>query len=141
VFNWLADGRIALSDLPNDGEFVATHVQIDELNRTNDAERRVKLFLHFASVRPNMLPTESLILGVSRLGHAKLSDDATYAQIKGTLDGLNRSKPNNVMDALSAEVALKNEFTLITADGDLRTAAEEHGCKVLFLKSLNPQKI
>ena len=138
VFNWLADGRVALADLPSDGEFVATHIQVDELNKTKNAERRSQLFMHFALVGPSMYPTESLILGVSRLGHAKIADDVTFSQLKSALDRLNRSKPNNVMDALSAEVALKNEFTLITADGDLRTVAEQVGCNVIFLQSLTP---
>jgi hypothetical protein len=43
---------------------------------------------------------------------------------------LNHGKCNNFEDALIAEVAIVNGHTLITADEDLRTVAEQHGCNV-----------
>ena len=92
IFNKLADGLIALSDLPNDGQLVATHIQIDELNNTGGQERRAKLLLHFVAARPEMAPTESFVVGTSRLGHAKLGDGVTLDQIKSELDALNNSK-------------------------------------------------
>lgn len=38
---------LASDDLPSEGEFVTTHVQIDEINNTLDKERRARLFLQF----------------------------------------------------------------------------------------------
>ena len=133
IFNKLADGLIALSDLPNDGQLVATHIQIDELNNTGGQERRAKLLLHFVAARPEMAPTESFVVGTSRLGHAKLGDGVTLDQIKSELDALNNSKSNNLMDALCAEVAIKNDYTLVTADSDLVQAAQSCGCTVIHL--------
>ncbi|MBO0223070.1 hypothetical protein J0689_27705, partial [Vibrio parahaemolyticus] len=54
--------------LPTDAEFVVTHVQVDELNNTKDKERRAQLFLRFADLRPEIVPTESLVWGVTRWG-------------------------------------------------------------------------
>lgn len=130
IFNWLVDGRIQPGDLPGDADFVATHLQIDELNKTGDAERRALLLLKFAKVRPKMVPTESMVWDTSRWDHAKWGDGKTYEKLKTDLDLRNKSRRNNVLDALIAEVALVNGDTLLTADSDLAAVAAAHGCKV-----------
>jgi hypothetical protein len=38
IINWLIDGRVKRESLPSDGEFVATHIQIDEINRTSEED-------------------------------------------------------------------------------------------------------
>lgn len=57
IFNWLADGRIDPEALPADDDYVATAVQVDEINRTSDPGRRAMLFLKFAHMRPQMVGT------------------------------------------------------------------------------------
>src|SRR4029077_12365664 len=42
VFNWLADGWIQSENLPPDGCFAITHIQIDEINRVRDEDRRAR---------------------------------------------------------------------------------------------------
>jgi predicted nucleic acid-binding protein len=136
IFNRLVDERFHLSELPSDAEFVATHIQIDELNNTKDAERRARLFLKFAETAPTLLPTESFTIGVSRINHAKISkEDSLAEQIRNDLDGRNRGKSNNIQDALIAEVAAVNSFTLVTADEDLAQVAKKHGINCLFHSS------
>lgn len=54
-----------------------------------------------------------------------------YSSIKANLDSLNRGKANNAIDALIAEVAVKNGYTLLVADYHLSEVAKNHGCKVL----------
>lgn len=130
IFNWLIDGRIQPVDLPADGDYVATHVQVDELNKTGNADRRAMLFLKFAEIRPKVVPTESMVWDVSRWDHAKWGDGETYDKLKTDLDALNKSRPNNILDALIAEVAIVNAHTLLTADSDLAKVAEKYGCKV-----------
>ena len=130
IINKLVDGSVLSSDLPSDGEFIATHIQIDELNSTKDEERRAKLFLKFASVVENIVPTETFVLGTSRLDHGKLGEGEIYESIKKQLDSMNGGKPNNRMDALIAEVAIKNEYTLLTADHHLASVVKEHSGKV-----------
>ena len=130
IINHLVDGTVQPEDLANDGEFVATHVQIDELNKTKDEERRARLFIKFATTVDDVVPTESLVVGISRIGLSKVSDGALYSSLRAALDARNSAKRNNAQDALIAEVAVKNGYVLITADADLAHVAQQHGGKV-----------
>jgi predicted nucleic acid-binding protein len=129
IINWLVDGAIQPEVLPEEGEFVATHVQVDELNDTPDRERRAQLFLRFTATVDDVVPTESMVVGISRVGLSKVSDGGLYYSIKGALDK-KRTKLNNAQDALIAEVAIKNNYVLLTADRDLSEVAKDHGCTV-----------
>jgi rRNA-processing protein FCF1 len=129
VFNWLADSLIEMSVLPSDGGYAITHIQMDEINKTKDEERRAKLLLTQASLHCKLLPTQTVVLDVSRIGHAKMGDGKLFTSLRSKLDLLNGKKKNNVRDALIAEVAIANQYTLLTADEDLKSATEEHGGK------------
>lgn len=130
IINWLVDGRLESNDLPNDGVFIVTHVQRDELTKTKDEKRRRQLLMMFDNTIEVEVPTESMVVGIWRVGLAKVSDGKLYDSLRNELAALNKGKPNNSYDALIAEVAIKNEWTLLTADGDLAKVAEQHGCKV-----------
>ena len=127
IVNWLVDGKIEKAALPGDGEFVATHVQIDEINRTSDEERRARLFLALASSLSGLLPTETTVADVSRFDFSKLGDGVLYTAIRAKLDAMNGGQPSNIRDALIAEVTIVNSHTLLTADRDLAKVAEENG--------------
>ena len=126
VINWLIDAKIDRAALPNDGEFVATHIQIDEINRTSDEERRARLFLTLASTIRELLPTETTVLDTSRLDWCKLGDGVIYTSIKNQLDAKNGGRRSNIHDALIAEVAIVNGFILLTADADLAEVTKNH---------------
>ena len=130
VINWLVDGRIQPNHLPSDGDFVATHVQRDELAKTEDDGRRAQLLGKFAKTIDREVPTESVVAGVSRVGLAKVSDGKLYYSLRNALDTRNKGKRSNTQDALIAEVAIENSWTLITADRDLVEVAKQHGCEV-----------
>jgi predicted nucleic acid-binding protein len=132
IINWLLDGRIGPDSLPIDGEYVATHVQRDELAKTNDDERRVKLFAKFQTTIDRDVPRESVVAGISRVGLAKVSDGKLYCSLGNALAARNKGKLSNSQDALIAEVAINNGWTLLTADGDLAKVAADHGCKVQY---------
>ena len=119
IINRLVDGIIRPEDLPTDGDFIATHVQLDELNKTKDEERRARLFIKFATTVDDVVPTESLVVGISRVGLSKVSDGNLYSSLRAALDARNGVKRNNAQDALIAEVAVKNGYVLVTADADL----------------------
>lgn len=136
IFNKLVDGTINVTDLPADGSFVATHIQIDEINNTKDIERRARLFLMFAEMRPEIVPTESFVLDVSRWDHGKCSDGVLFEKLKQELDVMNKSKPNNVQDILIAEVAIVNGFTLLTSDRHLAEVVKRQGGKVVYFKTI-----
>lgn len=127
IINWLIDGKVDKAGMPGDGEFVATHVQIDEINRTSDEERRARLFLTLASSLSGLLQTETTVLNVSRFDFSKLGDGVIYTSIKNQLDAMNGGAPSNICDALIAEVSIVNTHTLLTADRDLAKVAADHG--------------
>ncbi len=134
VFNWLTDSWIERDSLPSDGGFAVMHIQVDEINKTKDEERRARLLLTQASLHCELLPTETFLVDVSRLGHAKVGGGRLFMSLKAELDNLNKSKKNNSRDALIAEAAITNGYTLLTADGDLRSAVEKHGGKVFLFE-------
>jgi predicted nucleic acid-binding protein len=83
---------------------------------------------------PEVVPSESLIIGVSRIGHAKISANgpSTYDAVKVRLDALNGGKDNNIIDALIAEVAIVNNYVLITSDFHLAEVAKSLGAEVTY---------
>jgi predicted nucleic acid-binding protein len=132
LINKLVDGSVGPDELPKDGSFVASHIQFDELNKTKNAERKAKLLEKFAELINEVLPTESFVLDISRLDEARLGDGVSYHKIKEELDARNKSKPNNSHDALIAEVAMRNGYTLLTTDFDLYQTAYNQGIGVMY---------
>ena len=113
----LVNGSVHLNELPDDGDLLVTYVQIDEINRTKNIERRKLLLSAFDKVIDYNLSTES---------------GESYKAIKDDLDSRNRKKANNKEDALIAEVALKNGNVLLTADWDLWRVALNNNIEVWF---------
>jgi len=151
IFNSLLDGSLPIEDLVGKATFFATHIQADELSNTSDDKRRESLLQLFADIKGTALPTESFVLDVSRLDQANLGGDRMiptesarlgisqwgrakwtapdnlFDSIRSMLNKLNRAKPNNIMDALIAETAIKNGLTLVTHDSDLFHATTHFG--------------
>ncbi len=132
VFNRLSDGKIVLSDICVDGVFVATHVQLDELQATSMQQKREQLVAAFKEVGPELVPTETFCFDISHLDIDKIGDGRLFGSLKARLDA-SKKKANNTQDALIAEVAIVRKFTLVTSDGRLADAAREHGAKVLCI--------
>ena len=132
LINKLVDGKIGTSELPKDGTFVASHIQIDELKRTRNVDRRTQLLEMFEEIVDEVLPTETFKLGVSQMDGGKLGDGVSYDTIKKELDSRNKGKANNDNDALIAEVAMRNGYALLTADFDLYQAAYKLGIGVIY---------
>ena len=126
IVNKLVDGKIDPSELPTDGEFIASHIQIDELQNTKDADRRAQLRTRFVELGTGVVQTETIVFGTSKFGLAKFGDGITFNAPRAALDARNHGKKNNSNDALIAETAIKNGFTLLTADHDLKVVAESH---------------
>ncbi len=164
VFNDILDGKIDVMTLPPKAEVFATHIQLDEINNTKDDLRRSRLLSVFHSlIEGDSIPTESTVIGVSRLGESKLSgkkiptetmvwdisrwDEAKwssgelYEKIKMELDKKNGGKINNIQDALIAETSIVNEFTLITRDNDLGAVVKSLGGQHIDLVDLKKLKI
>ncbi|MHB8463851.1 MAG: type II toxin-antitoxin system VapC family toxin [Acidimicrobiales bacterium] len=94
-----------------------THVQIDELARTPDVERRCQLLVALIALHPEFHQTAGFVLDFSRLGGSSLGDGVTVDAIRG--DNVGRSG-----DALIAATAEGSSFILVTEDGQLRRQAD-----------------
>lgn len=160
VFNRILDGILPFDTLSGCVTAYATHIQRDELNSTKDLARRAGLAQVFSEVIAGRLPTSSAVLGVSRLGEARLSGNRVlptasavygvstfgearycaaenlYSTLRGRLDSLNRSKPNNTQDALIAETAIVEGHVLVTDDAHLATVTKECGGQALSVQEL-----
>ena len=130
IINKLIDGKISLGALPQNSSFFASHIQIDEINKTADTERRAQLILKLIEIGPILVPTESMVWGRMRWGQMKWGNGELYSKLKGTLDSLNKSKLSNTNDALIAEIAINNGYILLTTDTHLSNVARELGCEV-----------
>lgn len=160
VFNRIVDGKITSESLIGRVMAHATHIQRDEINNTKDAERRARLSKMFDDVVSASDPTASFVIGVSRLGEARLggsrevptastvwgvsrwgkgnwsANDDLYSALKSELDKLNQSKRNNTQDALIAETSIKGQYVLVTDDADLATVTKKYGGKCLSVAEL-----
>lgn len=160
IFRHIIDNSIEVSSFKIKGEYYVTHVQLDELMATRDENLRNELLKTFHEVvtsevltesavwdvskwdkakwTEDVVPTDSFVLGISRLGQAKLGNGGIYDEIKDELEAL-KSKPNNIQDSLIAETAVKNGFILVTDDNDLRGVVNKIGGKAINLQAF--QKI
>jgi len=135
ILNNFLDGSLRIETLPRDGDYVASHIQVDEINNTKYAERRAKLLLLFTETVKEILPTESAIAGIYRAGYCKAGDGIICSKIKNDLDLMNGGKENNMRDALIVEISINNRFTLLTADFDLQEVAKRNGCNMIYWKT------
>ena len=160
VFNRILDGELRIAEIADRMKAYTTHIQRDEISNTKNDERRTALLKTFEEVIFGSEPTESFVVGTSRIGEARLGggqsvptssavwgvsrwgkanwgrEDNLYSTIKAELDQLNRSKPNNIQDALIAETSIKNNLVLITTDSDLSTVTKRYGGTCLSVEEL-----
>jgi len=91
--------------------YFITHIQTDELSNIpdNKKDKRAKLVLFLSAVAPSLIPTESFVLGYTRLGYGKLGTAGYYEKL------LNENK-TNIKDAIIGDTAIKNGFVIVTED-------------------------
>jgi hypothetical protein len=104
IFNCLLDGRLSLSALPGDGEFIVTNVQLRELEATSDLVRRTQLLRVFNQVAAVRVLTESFAYDIPGSGMAmfdisKRKEEGKYVPkvrsphgVAGDDDGQNAGK-------------------------------------------------
>ena len=130
IYDLVADGTLnidLLSEKKDDFELYITHIQIDEINKCPDEDKRARLFLFKSKLSPIVIPTESSIFGTSRFGEAKFGDGNILEKIKeGNL--------KNTEDALIGEVAIKKNFILVTEDSKLKNKVNSLNGKAVDLE-------
>jgi hypothetical protein len=160
AFNLILDGPFPIDNLKDLVIAFATHIQRDEITNTKNLERKSALLRVFKEIVSESVPTDSLVLGVSRLGEARLggerivptksavwcvsrwgkakwtANDNLYTPIKADLDKLNKSKSNNMQDALIAETSIKGGYVLVTDDTHLIEVTKRYGGRCISLEEL-----
>jgi hypothetical protein len=160
VFNRILDGVLDISMLRGRARFYATHIQLDEILKTSNLERREALLAVFNKITERKVATESMVSDVSRLDEAKLGggnivptesavwnvsrwgqakwgeEDGLCSAFKAELDRLNKNKANNVQDSLIGETTIKYHFTLVTDDSDLFRVTKQFGGECTDTKKL-----
>ncbi len=109
----------------NNMEVYITHIQVDEINECPDKEKRALLFNFMTTLRPEKIPSESLVIGVSRIGEAKITDG------KGLIENLRNGNIKRTNDAIIGETAIKNDLTLITNDKQFKNKVIELGGRAI----------
>ena len=131
IFNKLVDGIISFSDLPNDGQFFITHIQLDELKKTSDPERKDVLIGKFKEIAPKET-FPCFIPDVTRIDASVAGIGDLCTRLRSALDKKNCGKSNNINDAAIAEVAIREGITLITSDEAFAKVTEDYGGEVIF---------
>ena len=80
-------------------------------------------------MKPDKIPTESFVIGTSRIGSAKIGDGKIIPRL---LKGNNK----NMADAIIGETAIKNGFTLISNDAKFRKRMQENGGRAISVDDL-----
>lgn len=128
VFNRMLDGQIDVGSFSDSEPYFVTHIPRNEIENTKNPERKSWLLKTFHGVAHTQVPAESGYFGVSEWDAAKWSaEDGVIEAIIEKLNKKNNGKKNNVLDALIAETAIKNQHTLVTEDRDLREVVLEMG--------------
>ena len=124
IFDELMGGKIDLKMLEKSKEngfkYYLTHVQVDEISNCPDPDKRARLVLFMQVLNSQVIPTESFVIGTSRLGFAKLSDGKMMEELRGT-------NIKNSEDALIGETAIKNGLTVVTNDQRLLKKVKKRG--------------
>ncbi len=127
VFNDIIRWKIDIDKFPKNFNYFVTHIQFDQLNRTPDPNLRKKLLHIFKCMESEEIPTESVVLDVSRLGKAKLGDGKL-------LEELRKGNLKHTEDALIGETAIRNGLILVTDDKALRKKVNRLEGRVITLE-------
>ncbi len=128
IYDEIATGNLNINTIDEEKfEFHITHVQLDEINNCSENDKRAKLSLVSAELRPKLISTESLVFDVSRIEMAKLGDGKM-------LNNLKKGNKRHTKDALIGETAIKNDLLLVTNDRMMKKRVNENGGKAIDLE-------
>jgi len=125
IYDLIVDGSLDITLLlskKENFEFYITHIQIDEINRCSNEEKRAGLLLFMTKLLPKIIPTESGVWDVSRWGESKWTDEKITL-----IELLRKGNLKHTEDALIGETAIKNKLILVTDDDLLRSNVKKLG--------------
>ena len=128
IFNDMVDGKLEISDIVNckKVEIYVTHIQIDEINKCSDEDKRARLSMFMVKIKPILIPTSSCVFDVSRFDESKFGDGIIFNKIK-------KGNINQVEDSLIGETAIKEGIVLVTNDKRLKNIVIKLGGNAISL--------
>ncbi len=148
AFNRVIDDNIDVIKISEKAIIYASHIQLTELEATTNESRKTALVSCFHQITEKQLSTESMVFPI--VFDSMKFGDGTYEELRAELDyeasKLNNRKSrnklkNNPNDAQIGEVALKNEYTLVSDDPELLKVMINRGANVLtydaFINAIN----
>lgn len=153
IFDAIVEEKTDINNLPANYEFYVTHIQKDEIDAIDKPEKqdkKKKLSSFFKELKQETIPTESFILGTSKLGNAKLSrvptesavygvskyGEAKYTSKDSLIKKIRKGNLKHTEDALIGETAIKNNLTLVTNDPQFLKKVISLGGKAITFKQL-----
>jgi hypothetical protein len=135
LHNWPMRSPLPLSAISGQRLF-ATHVQLDEIDKTPCERTRAQLRVAFEEIAAENLPTESAVWDVSRWNQAKWpAGDSLFKAMLACLKALDKAGEkrhlNQLRDILIAETAIRNGLILVSGDPKLRTVAIKCGGRAI----------
>ncbi|MFH0970555.1 MAG: hypothetical protein V1776_03790 [Candidatus Diapherotrites archaeon] len=122
AYDKILEGALTKSDIElsrhKGFDYYITHIQADEVVRCPEVDRRQRLTLAMLTLKPIVIPTDSTVAGVSRVGFSRLSDGQDMESIRN-------GSQRHTNDALIGETAIKNKLILVTEDDRLRTKVKD----------------
>jgi len=113
------DGAVsALALYTANDDFYVTHVQEDELDAAGNYAPVLEKVLDV--VDADSVVTHGFISGISQSGRAGVGGG-----VKGIERKLSDDDGNELMDAIIANTAIRNDYILVTHDSELRTVVNE----------------
>lgn len=136
AFNRLLDDETNIQDIGDDILIYGSHIQMEELAATKNIKRRDALLKAFHVTTDKLLKTESMVFPI-KFGSTKFGD-GTYERLRSELDTeANKLKnkknklKNNPNDAQIGEIAIKNNYILVTDDTELLKVIKSNNSRVL----------
>ena len=138
IFDDMVNEKLKVSDIvkyKNNKklEIYVTHIQIDEINKISDEDKRARFFISMFEIRPILISTSSCAFDVSRFDKSKFGNGTIFNKIK-------KVNINNVEDALIGETAIKEGIILVTNDKRLKNIVIELGGSHLFFLNITSAK-
>jgi rRNA-processing protein FCF1 len=139
IFDDIVNEKLKVSDIVKyknykKVEVYVTHIQIDEINKCSDVDKRARLNIFMVKIRPILISTSSCAFDVSRFDESRFGDGIIFNKIK-------KGNIIHVEDALIGETAIKEGIILVTNDKRLKNIVIELGGNALslneFIERLN----
>lgn len=142
IFDGILDGKISLEQLRR-VDYCVTHLQkdeIDAIHKPEKLERKEELLKVFDKIKKKRVPTEGVVVDVSRLDEARIADAELYDKMLTRLRDLDKkagrkkTPENQARDSLIAITCIEDNLTLISDDKNLRTVIQQFGGRAISLR-------